>query len=158
MYEPWFVWALIGVGCIGLEILLPGFVIFFFGLGGIATALCSLIPFVTAALWLQILLFVVFSILSLVFLRRRFSRVFAGTLFDSRKGDPEEEGVGETAEVIETISPVREGRIRFHGTSWKARSRGEELARGSMAKVLAREGMTYIVEATDALAEKKGEK
>ncbi len=156
MFEPWFVWALVGVGCIGLEIILPGFVIFFFGLGGIATAMFSLIPSVTSAFWLQILLFVVFSVLSLVFLRRRFSRVFAGTVFDSRKGDPEEEGIGETAEVIETVGTVREGRVRFRGTSWKARAREGELAPGSMAKILAREGMTYIVEATDASSGKKG--
>jgi len=156
MFEPWFVWALVGVGCIGLEMVLPGFVIFFFGLGGAATALFSLIPFVSSALWLQILLFVAFSILSLVFLRRKFSRVFAGTVFDSRKGDPEEEGIGETAEVLETVGALREGRVRFRGTSWKARTREGELAPGSMAKILAREGMTYIVEATESSSGKKG--
>ena len=50
MIGSWFIWALIGVGCIGLEMLIPGFVIFFFGLGALATALCTLIPFVGAAL------------------------------------------------------------------------------------------------------------
>ena len=78
MYQPWLIWAIVGVVCIGLEMLLPGFVIFFFGLGALATALFSLIPLVTALVWLQILLFVIFSVVSLIVLRRRFAKIFAG--------------------------------------------------------------------------------
>jgi membrane protein implicated in regulation of membrane protease activity len=149
MFEPWFVWALIGIGCIGLEMLMPGFVIFFFGMGGLATALCSLVPSVAAILWLQILIFIVFSTLSLVFLRKRFSRIFEGTVFDSRKGNIEEAGIGKIAEVIETAGTVKEGRIRFQGTSWKAHTREGEIPSGSRARIIARESMTYIIEPAD---------
>lgn len=150
MYDPWFVWALVGVSCIGLEMLLPGFVIFFFGMGALATALCSLMPPVAGALWLQIILFVFFSILSLVLLRRRFTRIFEGTVFNPSRVSGEEEGTGEMAEVVELIGPAREGRIRFRGTTWKARcATGEfapgEFAPGSMVKIVERDGMTYVV-------------
>ncbi len=156
MYQPWFVWALIGLACIGLEMLMPGFVIFFFGLGGLATALFCLIPFVSGMLWLQVLVFVFFSTLSLVFLRKRFSKIFGGTIFDSHKGNPEEAGVGKTAEVIETVGALTEGRIRFQGTSWKAHSREGEIAAGRTVRILSREGMTYLVEPAENVAGIKG--
>ncbi len=156
MYQPWFVWALIGLACIGLEMLMPGFVIFFFGLGGLATALFSLIPAVSGMLWLQVLIFIFFSTLSLVFLRRRFSRIFGGTIFDSHKGNPEEVGIGKTTEVIETVGTVTEGRIRFQGTSWKAHCREGEIAAGKMARIVSREGMTYLVEPAETDTGKKG--
>ncbi len=145
MYQPWLIWAIVGVVCIGLEMLLPGFVIFFFGLGALATALFSLIPLVTALVWLQILLFVIFSVVSLIVLRRRFAKIFAGTVFDSRHPDPEETGAGETAEVIESVTPHADGRIRFRGTTWPARTRSGTIAAGSRALVIERDGMTYII-------------
>ncbi len=146
MLDPWFVWALIGIGCIGLEMLMPGFVIFFFGLGGLAAALFSLIPVVAGVLWLQILIFLIFSTLSLIFLRKKFSRIFEGTVFNSRKANREEAGIGKIAEVIESAGTVAEGRIRFQGTSWKALAREGEITAGTHARIVAREGITYIIE------------
>lgn len=147
MYDPWMAWAIIGVACIGLEMLMPGFVIFFFGLGGLATAISCFIPFVAEMLWLQILLFVVLSALSLVFLRRKFTKVFGGTIFDPDKaGSVEDDGIGSTVEVLEDVTEMKDGRIRFRGTSWKARTRGGECEKGSIARLVAREDLTYIVE------------
>ncbi len=146
--ESWFVWALIGVACIGLEMMMPGFVIFFFGMGALFTALTCLIPEVSAQLWLQVLIFIVTSIFSLVILRRRFSKIFEGTVFNPGKSTAEEDGAGQTAEVLEIVSPTRDGRIRFRGTSWKARTREGEVAPGVTVRIVARDGLTYIVEST----------
>jgi len=146
MSDPWFLWALIGIVCIGLEMLLPGFVIFFFGIGGLITALCCLVPFVSEIVWLQILLFITFSILSLVFLRRKFTKVFAGTVFDSHKVNKETDGVGKIADVVETVGSVTEGRIRFQGTTWKAHTKTGECLAGTHARIVSREGMTYVIE------------
>ncbi len=145
MFEPWSVWAVAGFVCIGLEMLLPGFVIFFFGVGGLLTALCSLVPFVAGLAWLQIVLFVLFSGFSLFFLRRRFTRIFAGTVFDSKRESKEDVGTGKIADVLETTGVVSEGRIKFQGTSWKAHTREGECPAGSKAIIVGREGMTYIV-------------
>jgi inner membrane protein len=146
MYEAWFMWAIIGFVCIGLEIVMPGFVIFFFGIGGLLTAICSLVPFISDILWLQVLIFIALSVMSLLFLRRHFSRIFLGSIFDSRKGNAEEDGVGKIAEVIETVGSIVEGRIRFQGTTWKARSREGDIQVGKKVRILSREGITYIVE------------
>lgn len=150
MVEPWFAWALIGVLCIGLEIVMPGFVIFFFGMGGLVTALFCLIPAVADMAWLQIVLFVVLSVLSLLFLRKRFTKIFEGTVFDARKGNPEEDGIGSVADVIEATGSVNEGRIRFRGTTWKSRTREGELPAGSPCRILGREGLVYIVGPVDS--------
>ena len=146
MYEPWFVWALIGICFIGFEMLMPGFVIFFFGLGGLLTALLCLIPFFAGILWLQILFFIGFSILSLVFLRKKFSAIFAGTVFKSKTGKYEDDGIGELAEVTEAIGSNVQGRIRFRGTTWKALSNNTEISVGQKVRIVSRENVTYKVE------------
>ncbi|ULQ58461.1 NfeD family protein [Brucepastera parasyntrophica] len=158
MLDPWVYWAIIGVVCIGLEMLLPGFVIFFFGMGGIATALLSLIPFVSQWLWLQVLIFIVTSLLSLIFFRRHFKRIFSGTVFNPSKKNPEEVGAGETAEVLETVGPVQEGRIRFQGTTWSAQSSSGTIPAGSSARIVDRKGLVYIVEPINSEITQEGEK
>ncbi len=151
MYDSWFVWALIGIVCIGLEMLVPGFVIFFFGMGALLTALTSLIPGIADILWLQILLFIVYSVCSLVFLRKQFKKIFAGTVFDTRRMSDEDIGTGGVAEVLETISPVKDGRIRFRGTTWNARTSGTDtFAPGASVRVISREGLVYVVEPLEA--------
>ena len=57
----WSIWLLVGVLCIGLELIIPGLVIIFFGFGAVFTSVFSLIPFINQALWLQIIIFVIFS-------------------------------------------------------------------------------------------------
>lgn len=146
MYNPWFFWAVLGILCIGLEMLVPGFVLFFFGLGGLVTAACSLVPFVAAYLWIQILIFLVASIFSLVILRKKFSTIFKGSVLESKKVDSDENDVGALVDIIETVSPSIEGRIRFKGTSWKAFSTQEELVKGTRARIVRRDGLVYFIE------------
>ena len=140
----WSIWLLVGVICIGLELIIPGLVIIFFGFGAVFTSVFSLIPFINQALWFQIIIFVVFSILSLIFLRKKFTPIFKGTIFyPDKKSDKEAE---EFADVIATVLHNKAGRIKYQGTTWSARSISEEIPEGSMVRVLRREGLTYIVE------------
>ncbi|HKL86772.1 MAG TPA: NfeD family protein [Treponemataceae bacterium] len=146
MYEPWFVWALLGICFIGLEMLMPGFVIFFFGLGALFTALLSLLPFFAGVLWLQIVSFIAFSLFSLVFLRKKFSVIFEGTVFKGKSGSYEDDGIGQLADVTETIGALQQGRIRFRGTTWKALSNGPDIPVGQRVRIVSRENVTYLVE------------
>lgn len=157
MNEPWFVWAVIGIACIGMEMLTPGFVMFFFGMGALATALVSLIPGVNSVLWLQILFFVGFSLIALIFLRKHFARIFAGSVFDSSKVASEEAGAGEIVEVTEIVGPQREGRIRFRGTTWRAKTTGVDIAAGSHARIVSLQGMVYKIEPDSDSPEKDKE-
>jgi inner membrane protein len=157
MNAPWFYWAISGVALIGLEMVVPGFVIFFFGVGALLTALSSLIPPIGQTIWIQISLFIVFSILSLVFLRRNYSIIFAGTVFDSRKPEREEAGNGKIAKVTETASVLNEGRIRFQGTTWKAIAKSGECKSGTLARIVSRDGITYVIESIPETEARKGE-
>ena len=142
--EYWMIWLIAGALCIGLELFIPGLVIIFFGLGCVCTAVFSLLSFVNNRVWLQIVLFLIFSVLSLAFLRKKFTIIFKGTLFYlDKKLDMYS---FEFADVLETVSETKEGRIKYKGTSWNAVSTLGTIEAGSRVRVLRREGIAYVVE------------
>jgi len=55
------------------------------------------------------------------------------------------EFVGQTAVAIDELNPGEAGFVRFHGEHWKARS-DSTVASGQKVKIVAREGLTLIVE------------
>ncbi len=143
-FEPWSLWLLIGVLCIGAELIIPGLVVIFFGFGAILTSVISLLPFIHDIFWLQILIFLLCSIVSLIFLRKKFTPVFKGSIFSSEKETSL--SASSYAEVVEALSDKKEGRIKYNGTTWSAISTSEEIDVGEQVKVLDREGLRYIVE------------
>jgi membrane protein implicated in regulation of membrane protease activity len=137
-----YIWAAIGLLFMGAEFFLPGFVIFFFGLGSLVTALLSwLLPGLKSHITLQILLWLASSGLSLYFLRRYFSKIFRGNVLPNE----ESEYAGKTAVVLEAITPENPGRVRFHGTSWQAISYDESFAPGDTVEILKEENLTFVV-------------
>lgn len=140
--NPIFVWAFIGLVMIGLEFLIPGLVIIFFGAGALITSiLTAIIPGLKSGIGWQIVLWLGASGLSLAFLRKYLSKVFRGkTLIDTG-----EKPSGKTAKVTERITPDNPGRVHFEGTTWKASSYTETLNKGETVTVLKQEGLTLIV-------------
>ena len=137
------VWAILGLVLIGSEFIVPEFVIFFFGLGALAMSLLTaLLPGLGVQIPIQIVLWLAMSGVSLFALRRTFSRVFKGTLFD-RSGDLD--AGGRTARVTERIEPDKPGRISYHGTTWKAISYDESIDAGETVEILKKEGMSFLV-------------
>jgi membrane protein implicated in regulation of membrane protease activity len=142
--SPAFLWGVLGVVLIAAEMLIPGFVIFFFGAGALITALLSgIIPAITHEFVLQALVWVASSVFSLVFLRRRFSRAFRGTVFNPIQ----DEDVGKTAVVTEAITPENPGRVRYQGTTWKAISYTETFSPGEKVEIIKEENLTLVVTA-----------
>ena len=142
--NPAFVWAVAGIVLLVAEFLVPGFVIFFFGVGALLTALASaLLPPVAGSIALQGVIWALGSILSLRFLRRRFSRVFRG---DTVEG-PSTEDVGATVVVTERITPDEPGRVRYRGTSWKAISYTESFVPGDRVQIVQEDNLTLVVTA-----------
>lgn len=140
--DPAFVWGVAGLILLVSELLVPGFVIFFFGLGALVTAVASLLlPPVAGSIALQGIVWALGSILSLRFLRRRFSRVFrGGTVEPVGEAD-----LGRTVVVTERITPDTPGRVRFQGTSWKAISYTETFEPGDRAQIVQEDNLTLIV-------------
>ncbi|MFO7849270.1 MAG: NfeD family protein [Spirochaetia bacterium] len=142
--SPSFVWGLAGFLLIASEIIVPGFVIFFFGSGALLTALASaVLPPVGSSLALQGIIWAVSTVFSLVFLRRRFSGIFHGTVLNPSRIDD----LGKTAVVNERITPDKPGRVRYRGTSWKGVSYSETFEKGDKVSIIQEDGLSLIVSA-----------
>jgi membrane protein implicated in regulation of membrane protease activity len=74
-------------------------------------------------------------------LRRRFSRIFRGTVLNSTS----DERVGKIAVVNEEITPDSPGRVRYQGTTWKAISYTERFKPGDKVEIIEEEDLTLIV-------------
>ena len=139
-----FIWGVIGVLLIAAEMVIPGFTIFFFGAGALLTALIALVlPLVAGSFTAQITLWAASSILSFVFLRHKFRKIFGGTLLNRMP----EEGVGEKVLVIEDITPEKPGRVRYRGSSWKAMSLTECFSAGNTVEIVESSGLELTVTA-----------
>ena len=135
-------WLAAGFVMMLAEFLVPGFIIFFFGLGALLTA---------AALWIspmapagQFVIFLSSSLLTLLGARYFLPEVFCGKKNAAVLASEENEYSGEFAAVIEEIQPGKPGKIQFHGSTWNAES--ERLCKvGELVTILRRINLTYHV-------------
>lgn len=135
------VWFIIGLVFILVELIAPGFVLIFFGLGAWLIALLSL--FVEVDLFLQIILFVVASVTSLVLLRKKIKARF----FQENKNDSaslDDEFIGKEVLVIKDIAASMVGKVEFKGTSWNAKS-DVDIKAGKTAIISNKESISLIV-------------
>lgn len=136
------VWFIIGIFFLFAELIMPGFIIFFFGIGGLVTALCTYL-FNIESIIVQIIIFLVTSILSLILLRNIFSKLFKGKVSDQKV--LKDEFIGRRAVVINEIKPNSlKGKIEINGTHWEADS-DIEIAKGSVVEITERKDLTFIV-------------
>jgi len=137
--EPAMIWFLIGLVLIVAEFAVPGLVIIFFGLGAWAAALAVLAA--DLSLFLQIVIFLVVSITTLLLLRKRFVAAAEST------PDLTDEFVGKRAEVIQKLTRGRIGQVKFKGALWKAETASEQvLEQGDMVTIVGYESIILKVE------------
>jgi hypothetical protein len=138
----WWHWIVFGLSLILAEIASPGgFYIIFFG---IAAVLIGALAGVGAAgpVWMQLFLFSVLSIGSLVLFRNRLLTWF--------QVDPQAPAidtlVGEVGTVHEDLAPGGIGKVELRGTAWSARNTSSApLARGARCLVVRVDGLTLDV-------------
>lgn len=140
--KPELVWFIIGLVLFLLELVLPGFVIFFFGVGAWITALLCLIA--NPGINLQAIVFGVTSILSLLLLRRMIQKRFFYTREELSR-EVEDEFTGREAVAITDIEPGDTGKVEFKGTSWKAES-AESIVSGQTVIIKSKENFKLFVE------------
>lgn len=119
--KPGLVWIIAGIILFFLEFAMPGFIIFFFGTGALIVGLlCFLLPI---SLNMQLILFIVISLVTLFFMRKKMQSIFMGKVRNGKELDDSlDDFLGQKATVIEKISPKRAGKIELHGTLWNAES------------------------------------
>jgi len=143
MFNPAFWWTVAGIVLMICEFSVPGLILFFFGVGALVTALAALL--FPMSLTMQLIVFVVASLVSLFGLRRFLKPVFMGRSTAVNDDDSVVEGmVGEECEVSESIVPGASGKVVLHGTAWKAESK-EALEVGQAVVVVNQKSLTLIV-------------
>ena len=125
-----------------LELVLPGFVIFFFGVGACVTALLCLL--LNPCINLQAIVLAVTSILSLVLLRKMIQRRFFYSK-DELSKDVEDEFTGREAVATMDFKPGHTGKVEFKGTTWKAEST-ESIVKGQTVIIKSKENFKLFIE------------
>lgn len=140
--KPELFWFMLGLGLFLLELLMPGFIIFFFGLGAWITALVCLIG--DPGLNLQILIFAITSLLLLIALRKIIQKKFLNSK-GIHSDDVEDEFTGKEALAKGDFGGIINGKVEFKGTTWTAESKSE-IKEGQRVIILAKESFKLIVE------------
>jgi membrane protein implicated in regulation of membrane protease activity len=130
--SPWLIWFLAGIAIMLGELAMPGFVIIFFGLGCLGAAVVAAIS--PHAYSLQVVVFLVLSVASLLLLRKVAMRVFVGTSEGSGDEDLGNVPVGARITLDHDLEAGRIGRVRFRGALWDAVSE-EDIPAGSDAEI-----------------------
>lgn len=127
-----------------LELLAPGFVIFFFGLSAASVGLCRFV-FADAfdATW-QIASFSAFCVVYLAVLRRWLKNVFMGSSASS-SGDFENQYVGRVGTITSAVNPPISGRVMIGDAQWTAEA-DVAISEGANVKVISQSNLTLKVE------------
>lgn len=139
----WWHWLALGLVLIALELAASGgFYIIFFGFAAMVISGLCLVG-IAGPPWLQLLLFSVVSVLSLLFFRSPLLR----WMKMDKGGADVDSLVGETAIVKQDIPAGEIGRVELRGTSWTARNHGTEpLTNGRRCVVVAVDRLMLIIE------------
>lgn len=117
-YNITVIWFIIGFICFLLEFVLPGFIIFFFGLGAWIVAGLTLVLDVSVNI--QLIVFLASSVLTAL-LFRNWVKTKLGMNIES-PALLEDEIIGKTAIARTAFLPGRMGKVTFKGASWDARA------------------------------------
>lgn len=139
-------WGILGFALVGAHIAFNQLEFLFPAIGAILVALITaFVPGMDQQLWLQIGLWLAFSVTSLVLFRTKFRKSFQGRVIK----DSRDEFSGQKAVIVEPVAPGQPGRIRFQGTTWNAVSETEELAEGAEVTILEKTGLGFTVTGQD---------
>jgi hypothetical protein len=140
----WWLWAALGLVLVAVEIATPGgFFFIFFGLAGLVVALLAFAG-LADALSFQILLFSVFSVVSLLLFRNPLLRWMAR---HTPKTVDVDTFVGDLAVAASAIPPGGAGQAQLRGSAWNARNASQAaIAAGARCRVTRVDGLVIWIE------------
>lgn len=136
-------WFFVGMIIFIMELIAPGLILFFFGIGAWITALITAVY--PIGLTAQLFVFLVTSIVTLIVLRKRFEVLFKG--FSKGKENPAldlDDMTGKKATVTKKIDPPKGGTVEIHGTHWNAES-SEIIEEGTTVIIERKKDLTLTV-------------
>lgn len=138
--EMWQLWVVIAVMGMIIELFTVSFFVICFSVGAFFALLSSLF----FGIYVQIIVFVLFSGLS-IFMVRPFMLKFVHTNHDNRKSNADAI-LGQTGVVSQTVKAQGYGRVLLGGDDWKAKSQnGEEIEAGENVIVTGRNSVIIEV-------------
>ena len=140
----WWLWLVLGLALLVLEVLTPGgFYVLFFGVGALVVGTLVGVG-AGGPVWFQWLLFSVISAVSLLAFRPYLLRVTRS----QERPDPMDTLEGELATPLEDISPGSVGKAELRGTTWTAVNQDSGmLGRGQRCRVARVDGLTLVIRA-----------
>lgn len=140
------VWFIIGFAFFLLEFILPGFILFFFGVGAWVVALLTL--FIDVSLNIQIILFIISSLITVLLFRNWVKNKLG--MNNGNVQALEDEFIGKIAIAETTIAPGIKGKVEFKGASWDAHSE-DKIAIGENVIITETHSILLIVKSTKTL-------
>jgi membrane protein implicated in regulation of membrane protease activity len=143
----WWQWLALGLVLVALEMAATGgFYVIFFGIAAIVIAALRVVDLAGPA-WVQLLLFSVISVASLLFFRQRLL-----SRWQVEGGGAEVDSlVGETAFALEDIPAGAVGRVELRGTTWSARNSTDgSIVKGRRCTVVRTSQLTLFVRPEEA--------
>ena len=141
--KPEFIWAVIGLILFLLEFALPGLIVFFFGIG--AWVVAGVCLFADISLNVQLVIFLVSSVLLLLALRKWIRGIFVGHVYSRQNAAEDiEECGGHKVLVKNAIIPPQTGSVELNGVDWKAQA-DCQIQSGQMVEIIRRDNLTLIV-------------
>ena len=137
------IWFIIGFVLFLLEFVVPGLILFFFAAGAWIVALLCL--FFEVPVNIQLVIFVITSVLSIFLLRDWTKKVLYGK--PKSKALLEDEFLGKIAVAETAIAPGRNGKLEFKGTSWQAVSE-DTIAAGENVIITGNDSILLMVKST----------
>ena len=139
----WQMWAVIAVVCLILELTAGDFFIICFSIGAFFAALASVCGL---GFYLQLLVFAVFTMISLFWVRP-FAQRYLHKGEDNRVSNADAL-MGRQGRVVETVKADGFGRVQIDGDVWKAvTNESADIPEGSNVRVIGRESTIITVEA-----------
>jgi membrane protein implicated in regulation of membrane protease activity len=143
MFLLWWHWLVLGLIVALAELATPGgFYLLFFGVGAMLVGVLSAFG-AAGPIWMQVLLFTVLSVASLLLFRGRLLAAFQR----EPQSPPIDTLVGEFGSAVDALLPGAIGRVELRGTVWSARNdAAATLPPGSRCRVVRVEGLLLHVE------------
>ena len=141
LQNMWQVWAVIAVVCLILELSSGDFFIICFSIGAVFAIISAVIGL---NVYWQILIFAIFSLLSVVFVRPVALRWLHKN--EPNKRTNADALIGRTGRVTEAIPAGGNGYVQSDGDLWKAVSTGDDIAIDSTVRVVGRQSTIITVE------------
>lgn len=142
-YPNELLWFLVGLAMMLGEIVTPGFVLVFFGVGAWVVSLLVWLG-LPISFTTQLFVFLVTSVVSLLFFRKYGMQYSHGKVIKADPAHAIDDIRGERATATSDIDPVTGGSVEYNGTHWNAESE-QTITKGSAVEIVERKNLVLKV-------------